>query len=370
MILKKINFFEYRGKSNYWEIKDVNLGRINLIVGRNATGKTRLLNIISNLAKILTKKAKYLNGHWDLEFLDEKQKIIYIYNLEISQGIIKKEKITKNRKILLDREGGDGEIYSNTQKKLIAFAPPEEELTLHSRRDRKEHPFQEKIYNWANSFYGYAFSNISANQITVPNPERPDDMLENLGTVPYLLAEAIRKNPEVLKNLMSDFSKVGYSAKAISIVKTILPGVAVGVPLLALQEVDLKCKTHQLAMSQGMYRAISLIIIIEHILMKYKHCSIAIDDLGEGLDYDRSVKLKNLLFKKIHKSDIQLIATSNDRFLINAIDLKYINLLERKGHVVSAFNYANSKKKFEEFKFTGLNTFDFFARKIYKEKID
>lgn len=92
-----------------------------------------------------------------------------------------------------------------------------------------------------------------------------------------------------------------------------------------------------------------------------------IDDLGEGLDYERSTKITKLLFEKIKEARLQLIVTSNDRFLINAVDIKYLNLLERSAHVVTSYNYNNSKEKFEEFEFAGLNNFDFFAGKMYRE---
>ena len=58
MILTKLNYREFEGRDTYWEIKKLNFGMLNLIVGLNATGKTRLVNIISNLAKMLSKNTK------------------------------------------------------------------------------------------------------------------------------------------------------------------------------------------------------------------------------------------------------------------------------------------------------------------------
>ncbi len=85
------------------------------------------------------------------------------------------------------------------------------------------------------------------------------------------------------------------------------------------------------------------------------------------MDYQRSSKIIELLIDKLDKSQIQLIATSNDRFLINAVDLKKLNLLERKGHFIFSYNYQNNKEKFDEFIYTGLSNFDFFSGKMYKE---
>ena len=87
MILTKITYFEYKGEPKYWEIQDVNLGKQNIIVGLNATGKTRLINTITNLAKILTQKVRK-NGNWDLEFKKENG-LVYRFELSIINFIIK-----------------------------------------------------------------------------------------------------------------------------------------------------------------------------------------------------------------------------------------------------------------------------------------
>lgn len=66
MILTKIDFYENKENGNYWEIKDVNLDMFNLIIGLNATGKTRLVNAIARFARTLTGKKSHLkdgNGY-------------------------------------------------------------------------------------------------------------------------------------------------------------------------------------------------------------------------------------------------------------------------------------------------------------------
>ena len=77
-------------------------------------------------------------------------------------------------------------IFFSTKNRLLSFAPPKEELTLHVRRDKKEHPFLEELYDWGNNFYGYAFTNIDPRQVSIPKTDTPEVMLENLGTVAKL----------------------------------------------------------------------------------------------------------------------------------------------------------------------------------------
>ena len=60
MILTHIDFYENKDKDAYWEIRNVHLGMFNLVIGLNATGKTRLLNVISNLVMMLSRKTPVL----------------------------------------------------------------------------------------------------------------------------------------------------------------------------------------------------------------------------------------------------------------------------------------------------------------------
>ena len=364
MILKKVNFFEYEGQPNYWKIRNVGLGDINLIVGYNATGKTRLMNIISNLAKILMKKRKPpTEGSWSLEFKTLDKNEVYAYDLLIKNKIIEKEEIKLGGEILLQRVVDEGTITSCKQGK-IDINPPKEELVLNIRRDKAEFPFLEELYYWADNFYGYTFTSARPTEICIPSTQ--EGMLENLNTVPYILIDALQ-DPQIKKAIIKDFCDIGYPVSEVKVKQELISNLPPGIFFVELQEKDLKCPTKQVTMSQGMFRAFALVVIIEYILKMNKYCTVAIDDLGEGLDYDRATKITQLLFNKVVGSKIQLLVTSNDRFLINNTNIEYLNILERHHHVVDSFNYINSKEKFEEFKSIGLNTFDFFTGKMYKE---
>ena len=53
MLLKSISYAEQEGRDQEWVLEEMPLGKRNLIVGRNATGKTRALNVIGNVAKLI-----------------------------------------------------------------------------------------------------------------------------------------------------------------------------------------------------------------------------------------------------------------------------------------------------------------------------
>lgn len=364
MFLQKINYSELEGEPKYWKIRDVNFGPLNLIVGLNATGKTRLISVISGLAKILVKELK-VDGNWEVDFKNLDNNEILNFTLQIKNNTVIKEEIAQGGKKLLERNEEKGLLWSFRDNKRIEIFPPKNELTLSIRRDTKEFPFFEELINWAENFHGYTFTNARPNVIAIP--ATPAAILEDLNAVPFLLEEAL-KDSIVRDCIIKDFCDIGYPIREMRVTSKLIPNVPPNLKLVEIQEADLSCPTEQFAMSQGMFRAFSIVVITEYILKMNKYCTVAIDDLGEGLDYERSTKIINLLFDKIKGSKIQLIVTSNDRFLINASNMKYLNVLERQGHVVDSFNYVNSKEKFEEFESMGLNIFDFFSAKMYKDK--
>ncbi|MCP4309758.1 MAG: ATP-binding protein, partial [Bacteroidetes bacterium] len=73
-----------------------------------------------------------------------------------------------------------------------------------------------------------------------------------------------------------------------------------------------------------------------------------------------------LLNRKAGAARIQLIMSTNDQFIMNAVDIEHWAVIMREGNKISLFNYENSKEIFEEFKFTGLNNFDFYASEFFK----
>lgn len=366
MILKRLNYFQNKGTNHYWEIKDLHFGMLNLVIGINATGKTRMANIIINLAKIISKKtSEFKNGNWDIEFVTDNGKKVR-YELDIENQVVVREELKSGKKILLKRERNSGKIYSYLLNKKVPYNPPINELTLHVRRDLKEYPFLEDLAEWGNSLLGFNFTTVDPGKILIPVVQEQKYIPFDLTMTPYLLRNAIEKDEEIIQSLISDFSSIGYPINNVGIRITNIPGGPSEIPLAFVKEKDLLCSIDQTNMSQGMYRAFSLIVIIEHLKKIENKCTVVIDDLGEGLDFDRSSKLTELLLEKLKSSNVQLIMTSNDRFLINATDIEHLNILERKGHNVRSFNYYNSKKLFNDFKFTGLNNFDLLSGEMYK----
>jgi hypothetical protein len=163
--------------------------------------------------------------------------------------------------------------------------------------------------------------------------------------------------------IKADMAEIGY---LIDDVGTITPTSLViqGSPPIVgmyVRESDLGDITDQGDMSQGMFRALSIIIQLNYSGLSKKPSCILIDDIGEGLDFERSCSLIKLLVNKAEQSSVQLVMATNDRFVMNTVPLESWTVLRRVGGKIKVYNHENSKKRFDEFKFTGMNNFDFFA---------
>ena len=76
----KIIEYHYRDiEEPGWDYSNVKFGKINLLVGDTATGKSRFLNTIFNLCRFVVAK-EFRHGQWDIIF--EQSGVTYTWNLQ------------------------------------------------------------------------------------------------------------------------------------------------------------------------------------------------------------------------------------------------------------------------------------------------
>jgi predicted ATPase len=338
---------------NDWYLSDLSLTDFNLIIGENAVGKSRTVQLISSFAKMVSENFMYF-GKWTLTF-SKTNKSFIVYDLEIDNGV-KSEKITINNKTVLDRSGNRTEIYSETAKKSIKINPPDDRLVLHVRRDKDEFPYFEDLINWAKQVHGFKFGNITPHTLLI---DKKADRLTSVDEIPSLLEELA---PKEYDEIIKQFNSLGYELEKIVVNKD-----EIGTKIAVFQK-GLTSGLKQEQLSQGMFRSLCLIIFMHYLLTKNNVSTIIVDDFCEGLDYNRAIKLGKLIVEKFANSNIQFIATTNDSFLMNVIDIKYWNILVREGSTVRSFNYQNSKDIFDDFKMSGLSNFYLFSSDFLTQK--
>jgi len=365
--LSKVKFTELEGTPQEWSLEGLSLGEANLIVGKNASGKSRTLNIILALARQLAGIDPLgPSGNYDVEF-NWDDKIIY-YQLKYEDGQVLQERFSIDDKVLLNRgRGGEGTILAEEIGKEIRFQTPTGELAAVARRDTIQHKFLEPLYFWGSSLRHYSFGTaLGKGYLTIlvkmeKNGEKIDELDPN--AVVILYRRAVKElTDEFSQVLIRDMKQLNYDVEEVGVKTPVsirvsgAPGELVG---LYVKEKDLPGITDQHSMSQGMFRALSLLVQINYSQMSGKSTCILIDDIGEGLDFDRSCRLIDLLREKAKTSNTQIVLSTNDRFVMNRVPLEEWSVMQRHGNHVRVLNYGNSRDLFEEFKFTGLSNFSF-----------
>ncbi len=380
MQLESIKYSEFEGEPKEWNLDNLTLEPLNLVVGKNASGKTRALNLINNFAKLLSgvQKLSYASANFEAHFKHEKQ--TYRYKIRISNKMVVEEEFECDGKKRLTRgKAGAGKIFAEKLDKDIDFQAPTSELAIAVRQDSIQHSYFEPISEWAKSVYHYPFGTSMGRDTAAVVTEG-----ETLSKVKELEESVVRiykagENTlgDQFKNaIKEDLKQVGYDIADLKLAPpTISPGIIISSPspseifVLWVKEKDIAAPIEQQNISQGMFRVISLVIQLNYSIMAGKPGCILIDDIGEGLDFERSCALIELLISKIKESpNTQLIMATNDRFVMNKVPLEMWTVLQREGSHCKVFNFKNSKDKFESFRFTGLNNFDFFSTGYLTEK--
>lgn len=374
MILKSIIYKEHENDPKEWILEEFTLNKINLIVGKNAGGKSRTLNVISGLARLMIEqKMSTGNGYYLVKFDNGVGEISY--ELKIKNKAITKEVLTINDEVYLNRGmHGKGELRNVLVQKMLAFKIPKDELAI-TRRDEIQYPFLEKLYIWGSELRHFLFNTqLGKGELAIVDSSlKPTDYnLKETDKVIKLFRRGKKEfDQKFVDNIINDFNSIGYDINDVRtdalISITIETSISKEVIGIVVQENDREGYTDQHAMSTGMFRALSIIIHFVYYTLKKISGTVLIDDIGEGLDFERSSGLIQLLTKKSDKNNIQLIMSTNDRFVMNNTPLEYWQIIKREGSTVYMFNKNNSQRTFSEFEFTGLTNFDFFSTDFFKE---
>lgn len=383
MKLKSLKYSRSEGEKAEWTVegKPTNgeygqwctFDDINLIVGQNATGKTNTLQVIRELADLLSgddelAELSYNTASYEVEFFNHGQKIVYA--LKFNHAKVSEEKLFINGESVLERKFGFvGKLVVDKSADLMfQFKPTEDKLLALIIREALQLPLFEALYQWGRTLTHYRFGS-SMGKDTMARIGEPNEDFDLKNSSNAIIAFETAKNRfgnPFIEMVKADMAKMNYSIEDIGTaplkrMKKYLNSAIV----LFVKETDINDTTDQSEMSQGMFRVLSLIIQLNYSLLAKVPSCILIDDIGEGLDYGRSKSLLDLIINKAKGSSVQIFMTTNDRFVMNNTALEYWSIIKRAGQKSLCYNYRNSETVFDEFELTGLSNFNFFSSNYF-----
>jgi recombinational DNA repair ATPase RecF len=381
MFLKNIKFCRFKGQKYEWSMEGkpmngligqpVTFQEINLVVGKNATGKSKTINVIRQLSDLLSGDRKlselvYDTSIYDLLFTNKNDEITYY--LEFEEGKVKEELLKINGVDKLKRNSKEGSMFYEKANTFLEFQMEDDKLAV-SRVDNIQQPFFEPLQSWGKRLNLYEFGNDMGRNSFIKDVnavKKDEDVdLKDDQNIPQIFVLGSLNFPNFQDVVVQDMNKIGY--KLTSIQTQNLNHVPINIIGVGAKEQDIETITDQKEMSQGMFRALSLLVQLNFSLLSKTPSCILIDDIGEGLDYERSKSLIDLIIEKVKGSSVQVIMTTNDRFVMNNIPLEYWSVIHRVPKKSLFYNYQNSKEIFDEFKYTGLSNFDFLSTEFYFE---
>jgi AAA15 family ATPase/GTPase len=379
MQLKEIKFSRFKGQLNEWNIEGrpkngefgqpLTLNNMNLIVGKNASGKSRTTDAIRHIADLLSDDDNlssldargYGTAEYQLKFDSNGSSIEYYLNFK--EGKIIKEKL------IVDTEPKP--IFDRSEITKFPFElDMDVSVVPQVWRHKQQHSSFRELYHWGKNLNHYRFGeklgkNALLKDIKAIKDDEEVDLKDGDEVAEIFIKGQHKFQDDFVKTILSDMKAISYPLKEIttSHIKY-FPLPAYG---LNVQETDLSDITDQREMSQGMFRALSLLIQLNYSLLSKIPSCILIDDIGEGLDFDRSKSLIDLIIEKVKASSVQVIMTTNDRFVMNKVPLEYWSVIQRVPNKALFYNYQNTESTFKKFKFTGLSNFDFLSSGFFAE---
>lgn len=336
----------FRYSTACWELTEMGaLKQANLIVGKNASGKTRTINALKSVTSFLQMKPK--NFLFDNEFRAElsftdpdNEAWKMTYTFEITESGVNYEELTVNGETIVKRDPDSSIIKGQS------INPPTDKLVVQVRRDRDAYPEIEDLMEWAEGVVAISCSNLNPFTLfpaSVINPMPLSELVDSLGS-------------DDKDKVIEQAQTLGYDLKSISILQ---PGG--DLKLVVIEENDINSPILDFQLSSGMLRVLYMLFFLANMYRGKKYSMILVDDLGEGLDYKRATLLGKIIFDSCRTNKVQLIASSNDSFLMDVIDLSMWQILRRHKSRVSTINNTNTPELFDEFSMTGLSNFDLFS---------
>ena len=316
MQLKKIHIKGFRGISDL-EIPD--LGMINLIVGKNNTSKTSVLESIfllvgaSNpllVSSINTFRNLVLTDEDDLRFVFNK---LNFENLLQIKGEFSERELHRDLKI----KPGKKIIYSensNSSKNGISFpnlnTATGEPLVKELIFDFTNKEFQKKAQHFQGSF------TLDNNNLTINPPQKYKEEIKAIYVLPssYALSDTLEKQ---LENLIVNKQEQKI-VEGLKHIDSSIQGIALGVNRMVYVDIGINRLIPLNLLGDGIRRMLNIILSISGV----NNGIALIDEIDNGLHFSTLTVLWKTVLEASKQFNVQIFTTTH-----NYETLKYLKLL-------------------------------------------
>ncbi|HNF17167.1 MAG TPA: ATP-binding protein [Leptospiraceae bacterium] len=378
MKLLKFNYNQFKGTDQEWVLKDCSFDKFNLVVGKNSAGKSKTLNVIFNLAQGIAGRRNSQHES-EYEFLFENDGNEIVYSVVKSSKAVESEIFKVNgRKLLTRNADGAGKIWAEKINQELDFQIPVFLSAVNAKRDKLQHSFLEPLIQWAEEVSIFRFgTDLGKNKLFIKSKDADQKFndgeysSEEEFPLKYFFIGKKEFNSNFIQAIVNDMRAIGFPLEDIDYGSPIY--LRIDQPLggepvsIIFKEEKVNYKFDQYDVSQGMFRAFSLLSYTYYMRLKDTKSTLLIDDIGEGLDYERSKNLIKKIEEICRDANFQVIMTSNDRYVMNAVDIKNWSIAVRGGQEIRFVNYQNSKGQFDDFTQLGLSNFDFFSGNFFEK---
>lgn len=334
MRIKSVSFTDHL---TGWNVKNVHLGALTLLVGASGVGKTLILRVISTIADIARGSA--IEGkEWHIEFSEADSDYIWhgrfgIADSKESSSIFEDSDFSIENETLMHADGRiifvrDTEkiLYNDQPTVKLDSSKSAIELLKEEARIAPIHRGFKKI-SWLKIGYGSVLrlapglldDNQPMSLERIKNTQRlsPIDRL-------YLISQHF---PTLFKEIESDFREIFTTVESIGFeIDQFFKRQKEIVPLLCLKETGVKQWIKFPNISAGMYKTLSHLVTLK---LADDGDVILIDEFENGLGINCIDQLAESALEP--DRDVQIIMTSHHPYIINTIPFNDWLIISRKG---------------------------------------
>ncbi len=341
-----------------WSFDKISFNGLNLLVGASATGKTRLLNTISNLALFITGARKSAATVWSIIF--EAEGCRYQWDLATDDktdiaGKVIKEKLIRTaggkRKVIIDRTS---EKFVFDGKELPKLSATESGVFLLKEESLIKPVFNEFQFILRRNFWSDELKSLENYHMSDQKIEKgldQEDTLEKLFKMKVGLSYQLwllkKFLPEKFIRITEYFKNVFPSIEAVSFedLTKLLPNIAAlkEIPAFCIKEAGNNKLIPLHELSSGMQK---VLMVITDLLTLPKGAIYMLDEYENSLGINAIDFLPELL----NENDLenQIFITSHHPYLINKIPVENWIVFHRKAAKVSVMQGKELARKFEK----------------------